>query len=55
MYKILALNCLVSAYSLSVLTLDGVKFGDVQQTVGGMSIAMFFLFVRYIECNIDFM
>jgi len=28
MYKILALNCLLSAYSLSILASDGVRIGD---------------------------
>jgi len=36
MYQIMALNCLISAYSLSVLYLDGVKYGDVQMTAMGM-------------------
>jgi len=36
MYQILALNCLISSHSLSVLYLDGVKYGDTQMTAMGM-------------------
>lgn len=36
MYKLMALNSLVTAFALSVLTLDGVKLGDVQTSVEGL-------------------
>lgn len=43
MYKILALNCLITAYSLSVQHLDGVRFGDYQVTITGILMSMCFL------------
>lgn len=47
MYKILSLNSLISAYSLSVLYLEGVKMGDYQATCLGMAISVMFLFISF--------
>lgn len=43
MYKILALNCLSSAYSMSVLHADGVKLGQSQMIISGVIISVCFL------------
>jgi len=48
-YKILALNCLVSAYMLSILYLFGVKQGDLQLTINGIAVAGLFFFVSRAE------
>ncbi|KAF8408657.1 hypothetical protein HHK36_004720 [Tetracentron sinense] len=49
MFKILDLNCLATAYVLSVMNLDGVKLGDVQATISGIFAAAFafFLFISH--------
>lgn len=45
MYQILALNCLISAYSLSVLYLEGVAFGDRQMTITSVAMALSFFMI----------
>jgi len=44
-YKILALNCLVSAYMMSALYLRGLKQGDIQMTATGLITAALFFFL----------
>eukprot|EP01038_Epipyxis_sp_PR26KG_P009601 gene9601-12930_t len=44
-YKILALNCLVSAYMMSALYLKGLKQGDTQMTASGLIVAGLFFFL----------
>jgi manganese-transporting P-type ATPase len=43
MYQILALNCLINAYSYSKLRLDGVKYGDRQMTCLGILMSVSFV------------
>src|SRR5262245_52924715 len=52
LYKILALNCLITAYSLSVQYLDGIKFGDYQVTVTGMLMSICFLCISRAKASI---
>jgi cation-transporting ATPase 13A1 len=44
-FKILALNCLVSAYMMSALYLRGLKQGDMQMTATGLITAALFFFL----------
>ncbi len=44
-YKILALNCLISAYMMSTLYLRGLKQGDMQMTAMGIVTAALFYFL----------
>jgi len=47
MYKILTLNCLISAYTMSALYLDGVKMGDYQATALGLGISFLFMMLSF--------
>jgi magnesium-transporting ATPase (P-type) len=48
MFKILGLNCLATAYILSVMYLDGVKLGDMQ--VGLFHFGCIFHFYSWLLC-----
>jgi len=47
MYKILSLNSLISAYTMSVLHLKGVKLGDYQYTCIGLAISIMFMMISF--------
>ena len=47
MFKILSLNCLTSAYALSVLHHHGVRSSDSQATASGLTTAALFLFLSF--------
>jgi len=47
MYKILSLNSLISAYTMSALYLDGVKMGDYQATALGLGVSILFMMLSF--------
>ena len=49
MYKILAVNSLITAYGLSVLNLKGVRYGDFQATISGLLLSACFMFLTKAE------
>ena len=49
MYQILALNCLISAYSMSALYLKGIKMGETQMTISGMGTAFIFMALSWAQ------
>ncbi|KNZ79602.1 Cation-transporting ATPase 4 [Termitomyces sp. J132] len=46
MYKLLMLNCLITAYSLSVQYLNSIKFGNYQMSIMGVLMSVCFLFEK---------
>jgi cation-transporting ATPase 13A1 len=53
MYKILALNCLITAWALSVQYLDGIKYGDYQMSITGMLMSVCFLCISRAKVRSD--
>lgn len=52
-YKVLALNCLASAYMMSSLYLKGLKQGDTQMTCSGLVVATLFFFLSQAKPLLD--